>query len=124
MQMVKKWWFTALLTVLLTLVSISNGSFAGYPLAALLWADFFAWASVGLFGLNCAATLTGGERKRAFAWLLRFAQLADRVPLRWYHRVLIAGVMCAAGWKLAALAGLNAAFYQMKIRSELQRAAA
>lgn len=53
MQMVKNWWFTALLTVLLTLVSISHGSFAGYPLAALLWAEFFAWASS--FFPGCAA---------------------------------------------------------------------
>lgn len=97
MQMIKKWWFTTSLTVLLTLVSISHGSFAGYPLAALLWAEFIAWAFIGFSGLCCAAAFTGGERKRVFAWLLRFAQLADRVPLRWYHRVVIAVVMWTAG---------------------------
>lgn len=123
MQMVKKWWFTALLTVLLTLVSISHGSFAGYPLAALLWADFFAWAVIGFSGLY-TCTLTSSERKQVFAWLLRFAQLADRVPLRWYHRVFIAVVMWDAGWKLAAFAGLHAVFYRRMIRSELERAAA
>ncbi|WP_370420315.1 DNZ54_00345 family protein [Pantoea vagans] len=123
MQMVKTCWFTALLTVLLTLVSISHGSFAGYPLAALLWADFFAWAVIGFSGLYACA-LTGGDRKRVFAWLLRFAQLADRIPIRWYHRVFIAGLMCAAGWKLTAFIGLLAAFYCLLIRTELERAAA
>lgn len=123
MQMVKTWWFTALLTVLLTLVSISHGSFAGYPLAVLLWADFFAWAVIGFSGLY-GCTLTGSDRKQVFAWLLRFAQLADRVPLRWYHRVFIAVVMWVAGWKLAAFAGLHAVFYRRMIRSELERAAA
>lgn len=124
MQMVKKWWFTALLTVLLTLVSISNGSFAGYPLAALLWAEFIAWAFIVFSGLYCAVTLTGGERKRAFARLLRFAQLAERVPLRWYHRVIVALVMWTAGWQLAVLMGLNALFYRWMIRPEMKRAAA
>lgn len=124
MQMVKTWWFTALLTVLLTLVSISSGSFAGYPLAAMLWAEFIAWAFIGFSGLFCAATLTGRERRQTFAWLLRFAQLADRVPLRWYHRVFIAVVMWDTGWKLAAFAGIHAVFYRQMIRSELERAAA
>lgn len=124
MQMVKKWWFTALLTVLLTLVSISHGSFAGYPLAAMLWAEFIAWAFIGFSGLCCAATLTGGERRQTFAWLLRFAQLADRVPLRWYHRVVIAVVMWTAGWKLTVLMSLNALFYRWMIRPELKQAAA
>lgn len=124
MQMVKKCWFTALLTVLLTLVSISHGSFAGYPLAALLWAEFIAWAFIGFSGLCCAATLTGGERKRTFAWLLRFAQLADRVPLRWYHRVIVALVMWTAGGQLAVLMSLNALFYRWMIRPELKRVAA
>jgi hypothetical protein len=124
MQMIKKWWFTALLTVLLTLVSISHGSFAGYPLAALLWAEFIAWAFIVFSGLYCSVTLTGGERKRAFAWLLRFAQLADRVPLRWYHRVVIAVVMWTAGWQLTVLMSLNALFYRWMIRPELKRAAA
>ncbi|MFK3934794.1 DNZ54_00345 family protein [Pantoea agglomerans] len=123
MQLFKKWWFTALLTVLLTLVSISHGSFAGYPLAALLWADFIAWAVIGFSGLYACA-LTGSDRKQVFAWLLRFAQLADRVPLRWYHRVFIAVVMWDTGWKLAAFAGIHAVFYRRMIRSELERAAA
>ncbi len=123
MQMVKKWWFTALLTVLLTLVSISHGSFAGYPLAALLWADFFAWVVAGFTGLY-ACSLTGGDRKRVFVWLLKFAQLSDRIPIRWYHRIFIAGVMCAAGWKLTAFIGLLAAFYCLMIRLELERVAA
>ena len=124
MQMVKKWWFTASLTVLLTLISISHGSFAGYPLAALLWAEFIAWAFIVFSGLYCSVTLTGGERKRAFVWLLRFAQLADRVPLRWYHRVVIAVVMWTAGWQLTVLMSLNALFYRWMIRPELKRAAA
>lgn len=124
MQMVKKWWFTALLTALLTLVSISHGSFAGYPLAALLWAEFIAWAFIGFSGLCCAATLTGGERKQTFAWLLRFAQLADRVPLRWYHRLIVALVMWTAGWQLTVLMSLNALFYNWMIRPELKRVAA
>ncbi|MDE8557308.1 DNZ54_00345 family protein [Pantoea vagans] len=123
MQMIKKWWFTALLTVLLTLVSISHGSFAGYPLAALLWADFFAWAVIGFSGLY-ACTLTGSVRKQVFAGLLRFAQLADRVPLRWYHRVVIAVVMWTAGWQLTLLMNLNALFYRWMIRPELKQAAA
>ena len=92
-------------------------------LAALLWAGFFVLAFIGFSGLCCAATLIGGERKRTYAWLLRFAQLADHVSLRWYQRLLIAGVMCAAGWKLTALAGLNVEFFQMNIRSELEGAA-
>jgi len=124
MQLIKTWWFTALLIVLLTLVSISHGSFAGYPLAALLWAEFFAWAFIVFSGLYCAVTLTDGERKRAFAWLLRFAQLADRVPLRWYHRVIVALVMWTAGWQLAVLMSLNALFYRWMIRPELKRVAA
>lgn len=124
MQMVKKWWFTALLTVLLTLVSISHGSFAGYPLAALLWAEFIAWAFIVFSGLYCSVMLTSGERKRAFAWLLRFAQLTDRVPLRWYHRVIIAVVMWAAGWHLVVLMCMNALFYRWMIRPELERGAA
>lgn len=123
MQMVKTWWFTASLTVLLTLVSISHGSFAGYPLAALLWAEFIAWAFIGFSGLCCAAAFTGGERKRVFAWLLRFAQLADRVPLRWYHRVVITVVMWTAGWRLTVLMSLNALFYRWMIRPELKQAA-
>ncbi|MEN4799518.1 DNZ54_00345 family protein [Pantoea agglomerans] len=123
MQMIKKWWFTALLTVLLALVSISHGSFAGYPLAALIWADFLTWAVIGYTGLY-AFCLPGGDRKRVFAWLLKFAQLSDRIPIRWYHRVFIAGLMCAAGWKMTAFIGLFAAFYCLMIRTELERAAA
>lgn len=123
MQMIKEWWFSVLLATLLTLVSASHGSFAGYPVATLLWADFFAWAAAGFTGLY-ACSLTGGDRKRVFAWLLRFAQLADRIPIGWYHRVFIAGVMWAAGWKLTAFIGLLATFYCLMIRSELERAAA
>jgi len=59
-----------------------------------------------------------------FAWLLRFAQLADRVPLRWYHRVIIAVVMWTAGWQLTVLMSLNALFYRWMIRPELKQAAA
>ncbi|MEN4602400.1 DNZ54_00345 family protein [Pantoea agglomerans] len=73
---------------------------------------------------NAGDAVPDGERKRVFAWLLKFAQLADRVPLRWYHRVFIAVVMCAAGWKMTAFIGLFAAFYCLMIRTEFERAAA
>lgn len=123
MQLLKTWWFTAVLGTLLTLVSVYHGSFAGYPVAALMWADFIAWMLVSFGGLY-ACTLTGGDRKQVFAWLMRFARLAERVPLRWYHRVFIAGVMWGAGWKLTALVSLLAVFQRDMLRPELKRATA
>jgi len=123
MQLFKKWCFQAVAMVLLTLASVYGGSFTGYPLAAVLWADFAAWTLINLGGVY-ALTRSGGNHREAFSWLMGVARLTDGIPLRWYHRVFIAVLMWSAGWHLSALAGLTAVFQRLMLAPELERATA
>jgi hypothetical protein len=123
MKLFKQWWLVAVLSVLLTVVSIHSGSFAGYPLAALMWAEFFAWALISFAGLY-ACTLTGTDRQRVFSWARRLAGFAGSARLKWYHRLLIVTVMCAAGWKLTAAVYIAAMGIRLVLGPELRRTAA
>ncbi|MBS0878995.1 hypothetical protein JK231_00050 [Pantoea sp. JGM49] len=106
MKFVNTTWFVIGLCISLVIVGILLPvTHAIYLLAAAVWVEFALWVVISFIALY-AQTYTGMARQKMHLLLHHFFMLADVLPLQWYHRTFIGGLLYGADWKITSLACL------------------
>ncbi|MFQ1681393.1 DNZ54_00345 family protein [Pantoea dispersa] len=106
MKFVNTTWFVIGLCISLVIAGILLPvTHAIYLLAAAVWVEFALWVAISFTTLY-ARTYTGMARQKMHLLLHHFFRLADVLPLQWYHRTFIGGLLSGADWKITSLACL------------------
>ncbi|WP_416411582.1 DNZ54_00345 family protein [Pantoea sp. App145] len=102
MKIFNKSWVAVTAAVMLVFINIIiPSSHALLILVMGIWAEFLLWAVVSFAGLY-SFTYTDGRQQQIRNALCRIVNFSSAIPLAWYHRMFIAGLICGAGWNFTS----------------------
>lgn len=124
MRIINTTWFVIWLCVGLVVINtVLPFTHAIYLLVAAVWAEFALWMVISFTGLY-ARTYTGMARQKMHLLLHYLFRISDVLPLQWYHRTFIGGLLSGADWKVTSFACLLVVITGALLRSERAEASA